>query len=45
MTLKRDGFFGALDDLDSKNAIVIAGAAVEVFLANFKLFHVITSHI
>ena len=30
---------------DSENAIVIAGATVEVFLANFKLFHVITSHI
>ena len=24
---------------------LIAGATVEVFLANFKLFHVITSHI
>ena len=43
--LIRNGFRGPPGDLDGENALTVANATREVFLADFKLFHVITSHI
>lgn len=43
--LIRNGFCGPPGDLDGENALAVANATREVFLADFKLFHVITSHI
>ena len=43
--LKRHGFVGALHDLDGENAVVVTGAGIEIFLADFKLFHFDYLHI
>lgn len=44
-TLERHRLFGALDNLDGENAIVIAGATVKIFLADLELFHIDYPHI
>lgn len=45
VTLERHRLFGALDNLDGENAIVIAGATVKIFLADLELFHIDYPHI
>ena len=45
VTLERHRLFGALDNLDGENAIVIAGATVKLFLADLELFHIDYPHI
>lgn len=45
ITLERHRLFGALDNLDGENAIVIAGATVKIFLADLELFHIDYPHI
>lgn len=45
VTLERHRLFGAFDNLDGENAIVIAGATVKIFLADLELFHIDYPHI